>query len=104
MFKDCFVDEAFDFSRFTAYELREFRSIILENYIEWEKLFYEIVPFASHNFLIFFSQQFNLLIDSETHCDNKLKIILFDEFDKFYFDEFTLTVDNFVNDLEIIFE
>ena len=103
-FKESFFDEAFDFSRFPKYELREFRSIILENYIEFEKLFYELVPFASRNFLIFFSQQFNLLLDSETYCDNKFKITLFDEFDKFYFDEFTLTVDNFVDDLDIIFE
>ena len=103
-FKDCFLDEAFDFSRFTDYELREFRSVILENYIEWEKLFYEIVPFASRNFLLFFSQQFNLLVDLEVYCDNKFKINLFDEFDKFCFAGFTLTVDNFVNDLEVIFK
>ena len=104
LFKDCFFDEAFDFSRYTDYQLREFRTLILENYIEWQKLFYEIVPFASNNFLIFFAKQFNLLVDLETYCDDKLKINLFSEFDKFYFEKYHLTVDNFATDLEDIFE
>ena len=103
-FHDLFFDESTDFSKIPIHTLNMMRNEILDDYKDWEGFFYDVLPFVSMNFVLFFTEQFNMLFSQDNSCDSNSKILIFNEFDPIHFDDFKLEPNNFKNDLELIFQ